>query len=154
MPPSRHHDGRSVALRSTPRPPSRRRWSTLDPVNGTATRQLDGDTLTPGWAHLPVTCSRVAPTPLVSPCSLHQSHHPLYLSGSYTRVLRASGYGLIYLNTMMFPPSKKWLGNQVPHTGYGPTTPSSRGGTTNWKELNPGMVCTSPFYPPSMDAGG
>jgi hypothetical protein len=31
------------------------------------------------------------------------------------------------------PSSVKWLGNQIPHTGYGPTTPSWRAGTTNLK---------------------
>jgi hypothetical protein len=51
-----------------------------------------------------------------------------------------SGYGPV-------PSSDKWLGNQVPHTVHGPIAPGWRGGTTNLKELNPGMIHTSPFYP-------
>jgi hypothetical protein len=38
--------------------------------------------------------------------------------------------------------------NQVPHIGYGPTTPDGREGTTNLKELNPDTIRTNPFIPP------
>jgi hypothetical protein len=46
------------------------------------------------------------------------------------------------------PSSGKWLRNQVPCTGYGPTTLGWRGGTTNLKELNPNMIHISHFIPP------
>jgi hypothetical protein len=50
----------------------------------------------------------------------------------YPRVPRFAGYRLkIWIR--LVPSSDKWLGNQVLHTGYGPTTTYRREGVTNLK---------------------
>jgi hypothetical protein len=79
------------------------------------------------------------------PIGVLVSRHHGILSGSYT--LGTAGHRS-WPNKSRYGPvlsNKKRLGNQIPHTGHGPTTPSWRGGITNLKKLDTWAIRTNPF---------
>jgi hypothetical protein len=84
---------------------------------------------------------------------VNSPNHPLdsrlegYYQGLVPWVPRAAGYGLTNLDTVKFPLAANNWGTK--HSILDMVPPLlAKGGTTNLKELNLGMTCTSLFIPP------
>jgi hypothetical protein len=64
------------------------------------------------------------------------------------RVSLVVGYGPTNLDTTLFPRAANGWGTKYPVPDMVLPLLAEGGGTTNLKELYPGMICISPFYHP------